>query len=77
VVAVGRGASAGQPVCKISVGINPWHPPAVLTHIARLCERYGGGGHAVVGGITLAGATAEARADARRIAHEIADLLRR
>jgi len=38
---------------KVSVGSNPW-PPAARTHdIAKLCERYGGGGHPAVGAISL------------------------
>ena len=40
---------------KISVGMNPWtSPPRARRHdIGELCARYGGGGHAVVGGVTL------------------------
>lgn len=38
---------------KISVGSNPW-PKTPRTHdIAKICERYGGGGHPVVGAISL------------------------
>ena len=38
---------------KISVGSNPW-PTVPRTHdIAKLCERYGGGGHRAVGAISL------------------------
>jgi hypothetical protein len=38
---------------KISVGSNPW-PKEPRTHnIAAICERYGGGGHPVVGAISL------------------------
>ncbi len=38
---------------KISVGSNPW-PKTPRTHdIAKLCERYGGGGHPAVGAISL------------------------
>jgi hypothetical protein len=38
---------------KISVGSNPW-PRVPRTHdIAKLCERYGGGGHPAVGAISL------------------------
>jgi hypothetical protein len=38
---------------KISVGSNPW-PQTPRTHdIAKLCERYGGGGHPAVGAISL------------------------
>jgi hypothetical protein len=38
---------------KISVGSNPW-PRVPRTHdIAKLCEKYGGGGHPAVGAISL------------------------
>jgi hypothetical protein len=47
---------------KITVGANPWPDgqrrtgPAPRRHdIGSLCAKYGGGGHAVVGGITLGG----------------------
>ena len=39
---------------KISVGSNPWAPCPRRHNIATICERYGGGGHAVVGAISLA-----------------------
>lgn len=39
---------------KISVGSNPWSPRPRLHNIAEICERYGGGGHAVVGAVSLA-----------------------
>lgn len=38
---------------KISVGSNPWSPRPRTHNIAKICERYGGGGHAVVGAISL------------------------
>jgi hypothetical protein len=38
---------------KISVGSNPWSPRPRLHNIAQICERYGGGGHAVVGAVSL------------------------
>jgi hypothetical protein len=38
---------------KISVGSNPWSPRERLHNIAEICERYGGGGHAVVGAVSL------------------------
>jgi hypothetical protein len=38
---------------KISVGSNPWSPRPRTHNIATICERYGGGGHAVVGAISL------------------------
>ena len=39
---------------KISVGSNPWSPRLRLHNIAKICERYGGGGHPVVGAVSLA-----------------------
>ena len=38
---------------KISVGSNPWAPRPRTHNIAKICERYGGGGHAVVGAVSL------------------------
>jgi hypothetical protein len=58
---------------KVSVGSNPWARPERAHDIARLCERYGGGGHAVVGAVSLQGDRVD---DARRIAAEIAQALR-
>jgi hypothetical protein len=40
---------------KISVGVNPWTKQKRRHDIGELCARLGGGGHAVVGGITLRG----------------------
>ncbi len=39
---------------KISVGSNPWAVRPRTHNIAEICERYGGGGHAVVGAVSLA-----------------------
>ncbi len=38
---------------KISVGYNPWCGREREHNIAAICERYGGGGHPVVGAITF------------------------
>src|SRR6266536_509995 len=38
---------------KISVGSNPWAPRPRRHNIATICERYGGGGHAVVGAVSF------------------------
>jgi hypothetical protein len=38
---------------KISVGSSPWAPRPRTHNIAEICERYGGGGHAVVGAVSL------------------------
>lgn len=38
---------------KVSVGSNPWTTGERLVNLARVCERYGGGGHARVGAISF------------------------
>jgi len=38
---------------KISVGSNPWSPRPRIHNVAEICEKYGGGGHAVVGAVSL------------------------
>src|SRR5258705_8472981 len=43
----------GSQRTKISVGSNPWAPRPRTHNIAKICERYGGGGAAVVGAISL------------------------
>lgn len=67
------GVSRSPSRCKISVGSNPWRPRAPIS-IAAICERYGGGGHAVVGAVSL---PVSELARAREIAAEIADELAR
>src|ERR687890_786023 len=53
---------------KISVGSNPFSPRPRRHNIASICERYGGGGHAVVGAVSFAPDEIErARAAAREI----------
>jgi hypothetical protein len=57
---------------KISVGSNPWAPRPRRHNIATICERYGGGGHAVVGAISLAPDEVEkGRAALREIVEEL------
>ncbi len=57
---------------KISVGSNPWAPRPRRHNIATICERYGGGGHAVVGAISFAPDEVErARAAMREIVEEL------
>ncbi len=57
---------------KISVGSNPWAPRPRLHNIATICERYGGGGHAVVGAVSFRpDQVAEARQAAREIVAEL------
>jgi hypothetical protein len=53
---------------KISVGSNPWAPKTRTHNIAKICERYGGGGHAVVGAISFKPEEVE---EARRAIGEI------
>jgi hypothetical protein len=53
---------------KISVGSNPWTPVEPKHNLATICERYGGGGHARVGAISLAPGELD---QARHIAAEI------
>jgi hypothetical protein len=57
---------------KISVGSNPW-PKTPRTHdIAKLCEKYGGGGHPAVGAISLPKTDLEA---VRKVAGEVVAFL--
>jgi hypothetical protein len=58
---------------KISVGSNPWAPVEPAHNLATICERYGGGGHARVGAISLEPGQVD---EARRIAAEVAAELR-
>jgi hypothetical protein len=58
---------------KISVGSNPWAPEEPRHNLASICERYGGGGHARVGAISLEPGQLDR---ARQVAAEIATELR-
>jgi nanoRNase/pAp phosphatase (c-di-AMP/oligoRNAs hydrolase) len=58
---------------KISVGSNPFSPRPRRHNIASICERYGGGGHAVVGAVSFKPEEAER---AREVAREIVAELR-
>jgi hypothetical protein len=58
---------------KVSVGFNPWASAARTHDISKLCERYGGGGHPVVGAVSLDPQRID---EARRVAAEIATELR-
>lgn len=39
---------------KVGVGHNPWGPGPRRHDLGSMCESFGGGGHAAVGGVTLA-----------------------
>jgi hypothetical protein len=58
---------------KVSVGSNPWAPSEPTVNLAKICERYGGGGHARVGAISFDVSQNEV---ARKAAHEIVEELR-
>ena len=58
---------------KVSVGSNPWAPSEPVVNLAKICERYGGGGHARVGAISFDVTQQEA---ARKAAREIVEELR-
>jgi hypothetical protein len=68
-VAVTRGTFRA----KISVGSNPFSPRPRRHNIASICERYGGGGHAVVGAVSFRPDEVER---ARHVAREILAELR-
>ncbi len=62
----------GQHRTKISVGSNPWAPVPRSHNIAKICERYGGGGHAVVGAVSFRPDEVEkARAAMKEIVQEL------
>lgn len=46
-------ASRTNKRCKVSVGYNPWSSAPRTHAIHELCQRYGGGGHPVVGAVSL------------------------
>jgi hypothetical protein len=58
---------------KVSVGSNPWSQDERMVNLARICERYGGGGHARVGAISFDVTQEEA---ARQAARDIVEELR-
>jgi len=68
-VGVSRSASRA----KVSVGTNPWSRHERKHNLARLCEKYGGGGHAVVAAISFKPEDLE---KAQAAAREIAKILR-
>ncbi|HLG13831.1 MAG TPA: phosphoesterase [Blastocatellia bacterium] len=72
-IAYSVGVSLSPNRSKISVGFNPWSPVPRRHNLASICERYDGGGHAVVGAISLRSDQIET---ARKIAAEIVSELR-
>jgi hypothetical protein len=70
------GVSLSSVRAKVSVGTNPWTKREHRQNLAKLCEQYGGGGHAVVAAISFKpNELDKARAAAREIAQKLqADL---
>lgn len=65
--------SRSKSKCKLSIGYNPWSNVERRHNIAAICERYGGGGHPVVGAVTFpAGDVDRAREIGRTVADELA-----
>jgi hypothetical protein len=58
---------------KVSVGSNPWSKREPTVNLAKVCERYGGGGHARVGAISFDVTQSDA---AHKAALEIVEELR-
>ncbi len=57
---------------KVSVGSNPWARSDNMVNLAKICERYGGGGHARVGAISFDVSQGEAaRVAAKEIVAEL------
>jgi hypothetical protein len=67
------GLSSSSFRVKVSVGSNPWTDKQNMVNLARICERYGGGGHARVGAISFPPDRGD---DARKAAAEIVKELR-
>lgn len=57
---------------KISIGYNPWSGKDRQHDIAALCRRYGGGGHPVVGAVSV---PLDRLEDAQRICREVLETL--
>jgi hypothetical protein len=67
------GLSSSSFRTKVSVGSNPWTTRQNMVNLAKVCERYGGGGHARVGAISFPPDNGEL---ARKAAAEIVAELR-
>jgi len=58
---------------KVSVGSNPWSPQEPTVNLAKICERWGGGGHARVGAISF---PPDQHDEAYKAAREVVEELR-
>lgn len=67
------GVSLSPQRSKVSIGYNPWAKEKRRHNLASICERYGGGGHPVVGAISFNPEDLEL---ARKVAKEVAEELR-
>jgi len=67
------GLSSSSFRVKVAVGSNPWAAKNNMVNLAKICERYGGGGHARVGAISF---PPDQVGEARRAAAEIVRELR-
>jgi nanoRNase/pAp phosphatase (c-di-AMP/oligoRNAs hydrolase) len=68
------GVSRSPVRAKVSVGTNPWTKRPHRQNLAKLCEQYGGGGHAVVAAISFKpNALDQAREAAREISRKLQD----
>ncbi len=67
------GVSLSPQRSKVSIGYNPWAKESRRHNLASICERYGGGGHPVVGAISFSPNDLEL---ARKVAQEVAEELR-
>ena len=71
------GVSQSSVRAKVSVGTNPWTKRPHRQNLAKLCEQYGGGGHAVVAAISFKpDELGKAREAAREIAQKLRDDLK-
>lgn len=68
------GVTRGTRRCKVSVGFNPWTAEPRRHDISALCARHGGGGHPVVGAVSVGPDEVD---KARAIAADIATALSR
>ncbi len=66
------GITCSKNKVKISIGANPWPTKQREHNIAQICERYGGGGHPMVGAISMSASDVEVARDiAKQVAQEL------